>query len=241
MIETTYAQRLGSLIGDEPGRVMSIRAFAEAMRARKPRPPGSTRAMIHRYLKGDGPEPAPEFTRAAADILGVRPAWLAFEDGEVTWDLQYRRYSADVPDDERRPWTRDEKAAHDLWLEFHTAVTELGLNGGLVEEVMQSYFYSLHDHRDGAPANADGIARLLRSRFPRTVSAYHHLGPGAASDVILFSEAATANAFDLLAVAPGSGALTLTGDAPTVVISEGGSVSAGAAPEAEKENNDAEA
>ena len=80
--EQTVGERLGEYIGDGEGKAMSIRAFAKAMAQRNPRPSGSTRAMIHRYLGGAAPPS--EFISAAAAILGINPAWLAFGVGQPT-------------------------------------------------------------------------------------------------------------------------------------------------------------
>lgn len=84
MRDSTVAERLGRYIGDGPEARMSIRSFAKAMKKREPRPRGSTRAMIHRYLEAgaDGPLPPSDFIEAAADELGLNPEWLAFGKGE---------------------------------------------------------------------------------------------------------------------------------------------------------------
>ena len=43
---------------------------------------GHSRQMIHRYLSGKRLPPL-EFVQEAASELGVRPAWLAFGDGDM--------------------------------------------------------------------------------------------------------------------------------------------------------------
>ena len=58
-----------------------IRAFHRDMTKKKV--PGSSYAMIHRYLSGKK-VPSLEFLDGAADVLGVRPAWLICGDGERT-------------------------------------------------------------------------------------------------------------------------------------------------------------
>jgi hypothetical protein len=73
MDEQTVGDRLKEHIGR--GRRMSIRAFAKQMSEKRPRPPGTTRAMIHRYLAGA--EPPAAFIDAAAELLGVNREWLA--------------------------------------------------------------------------------------------------------------------------------------------------------------------
>lgn len=70
------AKRLAQAIPEE-----GIRAFAREMEDREVR--GSSYAMIHRYLAGKK-VPSLEFVEEAASVLGVRPAWLAYDDGEPT-------------------------------------------------------------------------------------------------------------------------------------------------------------
>lgn len=45
---------------------------------------------IYRYLRGDA-TPSLDFLTAAARVLGVRPAWLAFEEGKPTEGEETRR------------------------------------------------------------------------------------------------------------------------------------------------------
>ncbi|MBA3340446.1 MAG: hypothetical protein H0W30_01205 [Gemmatimonadaceae bacterium] len=82
MVDRTIGERLGMYVGDGPDKTMSIRSFAAEMLKRRPRPKGSTRAMIHRYLAGA--TPPSEFTSAAAQVLELNPEWLAFEIGHPT-------------------------------------------------------------------------------------------------------------------------------------------------------------
>ena len=58
-----------------------IRSFYRKMTKKKV--PGSSYAMIHRYLAGET-VPSLKFLEGAADVLGVRPAWLICGDGERT-------------------------------------------------------------------------------------------------------------------------------------------------------------
>ena len=80
--DSTVGKRLSRYIGDGPEARMSVRAFAQAMYARKPKPRGSARAMIHRYLAGA--KPPTDFIAAAADVLQIRPEWLAFGTEDPT-------------------------------------------------------------------------------------------------------------------------------------------------------------
>lgn len=72
----TRADRLKDAIVRSP--LKSIRKFHEAI-AEKP-VPGNSYPVIYRYLKGTAVPPV-EFLEAAAEILGVKPAWLAFGTG----------------------------------------------------------------------------------------------------------------------------------------------------------------
>jgi predicted TIM-barrel fold metal-dependent hydrolase len=69
----TLAQRLR---GEIEARGLSVKAFQERMQARGVK--GGTYASVHSYVKGDA-EPSLDFIVAAAEELGVLPAWLAFD------------------------------------------------------------------------------------------------------------------------------------------------------------------
>jgi hypothetical protein len=82
MEKRTVGERLAMYVGDGSDKTMSISSFAKAMRLRTPRPNGSSRAMVHRYLAGT--EPPSDFIVAAAEMLGLNVEWLAFEIGHPT-------------------------------------------------------------------------------------------------------------------------------------------------------------
>lgn len=68
-----------------------VRTLRDRLQKERPRPRGSTYAMIHRYRGGDVVPPL-EFIRAAARILNVSEAWLAGRDsntggGANTWTV----------------------------------------------------------------------------------------------------------------------------------------------------------
>ena len=86
----TLAQRIEKAIAEKFGG--SIRAFQQALQERGVR--GSTYASVHSYVRGDA-TPGLEFVETAADVLGVRPEWLAFERGRPT---QAEQDAADVVD-----------------------------------------------------------------------------------------------------------------------------------------------
>lgn len=62
---------------------MSIRAFHDALQARRPVPKGASYASVHKYLKGQG-EPPLQLVQAAADLLRLREEWLLSGEGAPT-------------------------------------------------------------------------------------------------------------------------------------------------------------
>lgn len=83
----TIGDRLRQVIPDG-----GIRGFQREMEARKVR--GRSYAMVHRYLSGEEKPPL-EFLEAAADYLGVTPAWLICGEGspkklDVSSDAAYK-------------------------------------------------------------------------------------------------------------------------------------------------------
>lgn len=69
---TTIADRLQEALAL---RGLKIRAFHRLMHEKKVL--GNSYPAIHRYLRGEQ-TPSVDFLLAAADLLEVRPAWLAF-------------------------------------------------------------------------------------------------------------------------------------------------------------------
>lgn len=63
----------------------SIRQFQKAVHpiAQERGVRGSSYSMVHQYLQGEA-TPSLEFVEVAGEVLGVRPAWLAFGEGERT-------------------------------------------------------------------------------------------------------------------------------------------------------------
>lgn len=81
----TFGSRLRYAINQSE---YSIRGFQEEISGAVDG--GITYPTINSYLKDDT-EPRRDFVEAAAKILGVRSAWLAFGDGEPTEDQQGRQ------------------------------------------------------------------------------------------------------------------------------------------------------
>lgn len=92
----TVAERLQQALhqwNPGTGREPSIRQFQQELEMRSG-VRGTTYASVHSYFSGRAPSPPLSFLEAAADILGVRAAWLAFDDGEMTEELETRRRGA---------------------------------------------------------------------------------------------------------------------------------------------------
>ena len=79
----SLSDRLGHALQDwkRGGPRRSISSFHRILAERQV--PGSSYAMIHRYLGGQG-EPSLKFIEAAAEVLEVRPAWLTYGAGAQT-------------------------------------------------------------------------------------------------------------------------------------------------------------
>lgn len=82
----SVAQRLDAEIQRQFGTVYKFqKELAARNKQRKPkdRIKGTSTPSIHAYLKGgtDGSVPGVDFLQVAAEILGVRPSWLAFGTG----------------------------------------------------------------------------------------------------------------------------------------------------------------
>lgn len=77
------ADRLREAIEDS--EYGSIRQFQKALHplAQERGIRGSSYSMVHQYLQGEA-VPSLKFMRVAGKVLGVRPAWLAFGEGERT-------------------------------------------------------------------------------------------------------------------------------------------------------------
>jgi transcriptional regulator with XRE-family HTH domain len=93
------------------GRQRGLRLFQRKMERRE-NVPGTSLSAIQSYLRGV--EPTRPFIEAAAEVLAVRPAWLAFGDGAQTAAEEAARREERV----RPEWERvavEEFAAHLPW------------------------------------------------------------------------------------------------------------------------------
>jgi hypothetical protein len=124
---------------------------------------GTSRQMIYRYLKPDGPKPPEEFLRAAAEILDpVRYEWLATGDGEMekpreTARVVYSTLSAiasasatvSIPADS--PFQPPNGLADAMEPAF-----------SMVAEVMEPIFDALHVSKGAKPAWVGGVVSVWR-------------------------------------------------------------------------------
>lgn len=186
MAAQTVADRLSEYIGDEDGKRMSIRAFAEAMKSREPRPKGSTRAMIHRYLEAgpEGPVPSLDFIEAAADQLGLAPGWLAFGTDEPTRAEEVGAIAQQEAEAERnalRAEIRQEMAERGLTLaEQVRAESAVLFRGDTSGAVWRSYMEALRDLVAASPPNQNltkdeilDLAAALTSNVLATYASLH--------------------------------------------------------------------
>lgn len=65
---------------ERSGQIQSIRQFQQRLRERGV--PGTGYSNVYRYVTDDAASPPLEFLQNAGAVLEVRPAWLAFGDGD---------------------------------------------------------------------------------------------------------------------------------------------------------------
>ena len=78
-----YSERLGLALKEGP-HPMSVRKLAEEMSSRFKHLRGSSYGGIRQYVGGKIESPRMELLDAIADVLEVRPEWLAFNSGSMT-------------------------------------------------------------------------------------------------------------------------------------------------------------
>jgi hypothetical protein len=103
------------------GGTRAVAAFCRAMEQRGVR--GATRTAVHELLRGKH-SPSLEFVTHAGDVLGVRPAWLAWGEPPVT--PQEARLAAEIV----RHAIIASEAAETLVQVRAQVGDELNLNGG---------------------------------------------------------------------------------------------------------------
>jgi hypothetical protein len=72
-----YADRISWALSQGP-RPMSVRALHKEAEAAYPHLRGTSYGGIRQYVEGRPVNPRVELLRAFADLLGVRPDWMAF-------------------------------------------------------------------------------------------------------------------------------------------------------------------
>jgi hypothetical protein len=121
---STVASRLRGAIDKWGG----INRFAAEMEGRPIR--GTSRQMIYRYISRQRPTPPPiEFLEEAAEVLGVRVAWLAFDEGESTEEKEEARRESSALSGavvSRDGWREDRAHREALRLK-HAALRALGV------------------------------------------------------------------------------------------------------------------
>ncbi len=95
--------------------------FQKDMAARKAK--GSAYPSIHSYLKGKS-VPSLEFLQEAAELLGVRPVWLAFEEGAPTEMEEIARLRQAREDADADPRVLDLEAKVDAVIDKHFPMLE---------------------------------------------------------------------------------------------------------------------
>jgi transcriptional regulator with XRE-family HTH domain len=78
-----YSERLQLALEVGP-EAMSVRQLARAVADKYPDLRGASYAGVRQYVEGNVRSPRVELLRAMADVLGVRPEWLAHNDGAMT-------------------------------------------------------------------------------------------------------------------------------------------------------------
>lgn len=86
-LTTGYSERLQRALAKGP-RPMSIRQLGSEMKKAYPDLRGATYGGVRQYVAGNIQNPRIELLRAIAEVLQVRPEWLAFGEGEMTEKAQ---------------------------------------------------------------------------------------------------------------------------------------------------------
>lgn len=112
----TFGERLRLAIEQQPaeGKRRGLRLFKKRIAEHAPDVPGTSLRAIQGYLRGDA-EPTPAFIAAAAQLLGVRAAWLAWDHGAPTEEAESAR--RDTPAQELQRITAAVDAAFGLKLD----------------------------------------------------------------------------------------------------------------------------
>lgn len=98
-----YAERLTRARERGP-RPISVRALHKALEKGFPNLRGTSYGGVRHYAEGKVTAPRVELLRAMADVLEVRPDWLAFGEGEMTEAMERARGSEPEAEPSRDSW-----------------------------------------------------------------------------------------------------------------------------------------
>lgn len=100
-----YQDRLAQALERGP-RPMSVRGLHQGLEDRFPDLRGTSYGGVRHYVEGKVTSPRVELLRAMAEVLGVRPDWLAFGEGPMTEEEARLAEDLDVGEVERREAAR---------------------------------------------------------------------------------------------------------------------------------------
>jgi hypothetical protein len=96
-VTTGYHERIQKALVRGP-RPLTLRRLHRELEEGFPDVPGTSYSGVRKYSAGQVKKPRIELLNAMASVLGVRPEWLAFGEGEMTEELQEaRRMTAESP------------------------------------------------------------------------------------------------------------------------------------------------
>ena len=143
--------------------------------------PGNSYPVIHRYLRGTAKPPV-AFLEAAADLLGVRPAWLILEDGKPTEREQaLAALGTDEPPEPRERNALD--AMRDGLGPYSGMLGSAATQEALDAALRLTFFekYSTGEALDILEA-AEKVGRYLRAGAEQTPVPFRELNPESVQD-----------------------------------------------------------
>jgi hypothetical protein len=213
--QDTFADRLRWAYDRQrpEGRQRGLRLFQRKLSAKRYKDvPGTSLSAIQSYLRGV--EPTRPFIEAAAEVLKVRAAWLAFGEGAPTQAEEAARREAG----ERQWWevaAEEEFRAHLPWESLTTASRAHAWD--VWGRVLNDLSFPLPDHVPGDDI-AEWFAREAAQRAARALT-----GPADALQVAPPGSARELNSY-----------ITLVSEALFVLLSN---IQAEGSPDSEEEDN----
>ena len=114
---------------------MSVRKLAEEMRGRYMHLRGSSYGGIRQYVEGKIESPRVDLLEAIADVLGVRPEWLTFNDGPMT------KRQEQAQKVRKRTKAQEERGEFEPWQERYDSML-VGMKRPLPLWGVAGYFYA---------------------------------------------------------------------------------------------------